>query len=118
MNEYERVIYSFFDMAGDIGGFIEAIYIFFVITIGTYANRMYFASVIQDIFKVRLDQTHGQKITDLVKAKVLAKKLRLSFKRKTMDDAQLRNQLLALSQMPAVVEEEEDSPVPQISVED
>jgi len=67
VNEYERVVYSFFDMAGDIGGFMEAVYIFFVFGIGAYANRMFFASVIQDVFKVRLE-AHGQTIFELQKA--------------------------------------------------
>ena len=54
-------------MAGDIGGFMEAVYIFFVFGIGAYANRMFFASVIQDVFKVRLE-AHGQTIFELQKA--------------------------------------------------
>ena len=46
VNEYERVIYSILDMAGDIGGLAEATRIFFFILVGGYANRMFFASVI------------------------------------------------------------------------
>ena len=65
VNHYERVIYSVFDMLGDIGGFGEAIYFGCLILVSFYANRMYFASVIRDIFKVRLD-THGAQISELV----------------------------------------------------
>ena len=77
VNEYERVVYSFFDMAGDIGGFGEAVYILCLAIVGGYANRMFFASVIQDTFKVRLE-THGRQIKDLAKEKTLAKKRRRS----------------------------------------
>ena len=42
-------------MAGDIGGFGEAVYIVCFVIVGSYANRMFFASVIQDVFKVRLE---------------------------------------------------------------
>ena len=45
-------------MLGDIGGFGEAVYILSLILISAYANRMFFASVIQEMFRVRLD-THG-----------------------------------------------------------
>lgn len=75
MIEYERVIYSFFDMAGDIGGFGEAVYIFCLLCVSGYANRMFYASVIQDNFKVRLD-TNGTQIKDLVKKKTLMRKRR------------------------------------------
>ena len=77
VNEYERVVYSFFDMAGDIGGFGEAVYIVCLAIVGGYANRMFFASVIQDTFKVRLE-THGRQIKDLVRAKTEAKRRRRS----------------------------------------
>lgn len=73
MIEYERVIYSFFDWAGDIGGFTEFIYILCMLLVGSYAHRMYFAAVIQDMFRVRLD-THGAGIEDLAKAKTLRRK--------------------------------------------
>ena len=52
--EYERVIYSFFEMAGDIGGFGEFLNISFILMLSGYANRMFLASVISDMFKVRL----------------------------------------------------------------
>jgi len=58
VNEYERHIYSFFDMAGDIGGFGEAVYILCLLLVSGYSNRMFFAELIQDIFKVRLE-TNG-----------------------------------------------------------
>ena len=51
--EYERVIYTFFDFAGDVGGFGEFLYIVILILISGYANRMYLGSVIQEIFRVR-----------------------------------------------------------------
>ena len=86
VNEYERVVYSFFDMAGDIGGFGEAVYIVCLAIVGGYANRMFFASVIQDTFKVRLE-THGRQIKDLVRAKTEAKRRRRStFVKTTVTD--------------------------------
>ena len=85
MIEYERVIYSFFDMVGDIGGFGEAVYIFCLILVSGYANRMFIASVIRDMFKVRLD-THGADIKELVQAKTDHRKRRSLFKRKTADE--------------------------------
>ena len=54
MIEYERVIYSITDMAGDVGGFGQFLYITFLISVGGYANRMFIASLIQDMFRVRL----------------------------------------------------------------
>ena len=54
MIEYERVIYNFFDMAGDVGGFGEFLHITFYIIVGSYANRMFYAGVIRDMFRVRL----------------------------------------------------------------
>lgn len=55
-------------MAGDVGGFSNAVYIFCVLIVGGYAHRMLFANVIQDIFKVRLS-TNGAEIKELVKQK-------------------------------------------------
>lgn len=55
MIEYERVIYTFFDMAGDVGGFGEFLYICVIIMIGGYSSRMYVADVIQAMFRVRLE---------------------------------------------------------------
>ena len=65
-------------MAGDIGGFGEAVYIFCLILVGAYANRMFFASVIQEMFKVRLD-THGAQIQQLAKSKTDVMKRRQQF---------------------------------------
>ena len=64
--EYERVIYSFFEMAGDVGGFGEFLHITFIILVGGYANRMFFASVIHDMFRVRLG-TGNANISELVR---------------------------------------------------
>ena len=44
------------------------IYILCLIIVSAYANRMFFASVIQEMFKVRLD-THGAQIQELAKSK-------------------------------------------------
>ena len=64
--EYERVIYNFFDMAGDVGGFGEFLHITFYIIVGSYANRMFYASVIRDMFRVRLG-TGKANIDELVR---------------------------------------------------
>lgn len=78
-------------MAGDIGGFGEAVYIVCLIAVSAYANRMYFASVIQEMFKVRLD-THGVQIEELAKTKTDIIRRRSHFKkRKTADAVMLDN---------------------------
>ena len=58
--EYERIIYSFTDMAGDVGGFKEFIEVILCFLIGSYANRLYFAELIQKMFRVRLDTDTSQ----------------------------------------------------------
>ena len=65
MKQYERTTYSFFDMAGDIGGFVEFFRVFGFICVSGYSNRMYFASVIQDMYRVR-HTTKGANINKLV----------------------------------------------------
>ena len=65
-------------MAGDIGGFGEGVYFFCLIVVSAYANRMFFASVIREIFKVRLD-TNGAQIEALAKSKTDVRKRRLQF---------------------------------------
>lgn len=64
--EYERMIYSFFEMAGDIGGFGEFLYVVILIFIGGYANRMFFADIIQDMFRVRLDTAPDRRLTKII----------------------------------------------------
>ena len=64
--EYERVIYSFFEMAGDIGGFGEFLNITFFLILSGYANRMFLTSVISDMFKVRLS-TGNTTVSELSK---------------------------------------------------
>ena len=53
--EYERVIYSFFDLMGDVGGFGEFVYVMLFLLMYGYANRMFIADVIRDMFFVRLE---------------------------------------------------------------
>ena len=53
-------------MAGDVGGFGEFLFITFYVLVGSYANRMYIAAVIKDMFRVRLG-TGAAKMTDLIK---------------------------------------------------
>ena len=52
-------------MAGDIGGFVEFFKSIGLLCISGYANRMYFASVIQDMYRVR-NSTKGAEIKELV----------------------------------------------------
>ena len=52
-------------MAGDIGGFVEFFSVFGFLCISGFANRMYFASVIQDMYKVRYS-SKGAEIKELV----------------------------------------------------
>jgi len=74
--EYERVIYSFFDLAGDVGGFIEFSHVFIFILVGGFANRMFYAEIIKDLFKVRLDTAPSQHYTELAKCHKQLKKAR------------------------------------------
>ena len=64
VNEYERVIYSIFDMAGDVGGFAEFIYIACLVVTSSYASRMFFGKVMSEMFRIRLD-TRGPTIREL-----------------------------------------------------
>ena len=41
--EYERVIYSVFDLMGDVGGFGEFLYVTMYLIIAGYASRMFIA---------------------------------------------------------------------------
>lgn len=61
------MIYSFFDMAGDVGGFGEFIYVSLLILVGGYANRMFYAELIRGMFRVRLDTSFRRGITELMK---------------------------------------------------
>ena len=76
--EYERVIYSFFEMAGDIGGFGQFLKVTFVLMFSGYANRMFLASVISDMFKVRLStgNTNVNELTRQFKTKQFASRSR------------------------------------------
>ena len=106
MNEYERVIYSFFDMFGDIGGFVEACYLLCIGLVSGYANRMFFASVIQDIFKVRLE-THGRRIKELVEAKSKARERRKSAFLKLLPTEEFKSSKMQLDSHESSNEEED-----------
>lgn len=41
---FERRIYSMFDMMGDVGGFIEAIYVTNFVIVSFYASRLFKAA--------------------------------------------------------------------------
>ena len=55
-------------MAGDVGGFGEFIYVCIFLVIGGYANRMFYAELIQEMFHVRLDKTLNRSGTQLMNA--------------------------------------------------
>lgn len=61
------MIYSFFDMAGDVGGFGEFIYVSVFLLIGGYANRMFYAELIRNMFRVRLDTSLQRRVTEIIK---------------------------------------------------
>lgn len=84
--EYERVIYSFFDLAGDIGGFGEFLHIVFLILVSSYANRMFFAEVIRDMFRVRLS-TGKANIKELVKRATTLSGAKLMRRKKAQGEA-------------------------------
>lgn len=62
-------------MVSDVGGFGGFLNYFFLLMVGSYANRMFFASLIQDMFRVRLS-TDGAEINVLKKAKTTVRKRR------------------------------------------
>ena len=55
IKEFERRVYHFFDLLGDVGGFFEALYILSYLFVTGFASRLLFASIIRDIFHVRID---------------------------------------------------------------
>ena len=58
---YERRVYSFLDLLGDVGGFLEALYVISGFFVASIASRMFMAAKIRDLYHVRVD-TNG---TDL-----------------------------------------------------
>ena len=55
-------------MAGDIGGFGEFIYVTLFLLIGGYANRMFYAEIIRDMFQVRLDTTLRRSVSSIMES--------------------------------------------------
>ena len=68
VHEFDRRIYSLFDMIGDVGGFLEAIYVINFVLISLYATKVFKAEQIKDIFHIRTD-------TKKTETSVLHKKL-------------------------------------------
>jgi len=63
-------------MAGDVGGFGEFLYVVILILIGGYANRLFFADIIQDMFRVRLDSSPlERRLTQLIESRQNKRKL-------------------------------------------
>ena len=54
-------------MAGDVGGFGEFIYVSILLVVGGYANRKFYAHVIKEMFRVRLDTALTRRITEIMK---------------------------------------------------
>ncbi len=52
---YERRTYSLLDMIGDVGGFTEALYVLSMLMVTMFAQKMFNASQIRDLFHVRID---------------------------------------------------------------
>ena len=44
-----------FDLLGDVGGFLEAIYFFSCFIVSAVASKMFLASQIRDLYHVRID---------------------------------------------------------------
>lgn len=55
VNVYERVVYNFADFLGDIGGMGQAASFVGEIIVGILAARLFYAALIRDTFRVRLD---------------------------------------------------------------
>ena len=68
MNEYERVVYNFGDFLGDVGGMGQAASYVGSILVGILAARLYYAALIRDTFRVRLD-AGGASVEQLIEAK-------------------------------------------------
>ena len=68
MKEYSRRIYSVLDLFGDLGGFAEAMVILGSVFVTSIASRMFLASLIRDIYHVRVDTNKTD--IDLLRSKL------------------------------------------------
>jgi len=57
---HERRVYALLDMVGDLGGFNDAIVIFFSLLLGNYSPNLFFKSVIKAVFRVDTDDYESQ----------------------------------------------------------
>ena len=51
-------MYSYFDLIGDVGGFFEALHVLSHLLVAGIASRMFLASLIRELYHVRLDTNH------------------------------------------------------------
>ena len=68
VKEYSRRIYSVLDLFGDLGGFAEAMVILGSVFVTSIASRMFLASLIRDIYHVRVDTNKTD--IDLLRSKL------------------------------------------------
>jgi len=52
---HERRVYALLDMFGDVGGFSDAIMMLFSTILGGYSPSLFFASVLQAVFRIDTD---------------------------------------------------------------
>ena len=68
MNLYSRVVYRALDLIGDVGGVSQIATMLGQFIVSILAARLFYASLIRDTFRVRLD-TGGAQISDLFGAR-------------------------------------------------
>mmetsp|Transcript_11685 Transcript_11685/g.14782 ORF Transcript_11685/g.14782 Transcript_11685/m.14782 type:complete len:117 (+) Transcript_11685:207-557(+) len=83
---YERRIYSLFDLMGDVGGFVEALYVLSFVSVSMFAQKMFKAAQIRDIFHVRTETNK----TDLLR---LHSKLPASKSRSLKGEERIRSRV-------------------------
>jgi len=71
VNVYHRVLYTALEFIGDVGGIAQVVSFIGQSVVGIVAVRLYFASLIRDTFRVRLD-AGGTNIRDLIASKTRA----------------------------------------------
>lgn len=66
VNFYSRVVYRMIDLVADVGGASHIVFVIGEFIVSILATRLFYASLIRDTFRVRLD-TGGADISQLLK---------------------------------------------------
>lgn len=57
-NVYNRQIYNFMDILGDVGGMFQSLYFAGLVIIGFYNRRMFISAVLRSLYQVKKSLTH------------------------------------------------------------